>query len=290
MEQKIISGTNLSNQIKDDLKLKISENFKKYNKLPCLAVIIVGKDPASEVYVKNKEKACIKCDIKSLKYELSENTSEEELLKLIKELNDDKNVNGILIQLPLPKHINDKNVIKTISPEKDVDCFHAINVGNMFVGDFDFNKSMLPCTPKGCVKLIKTVVGDNLSGKKVCIVGRSNIVGKPVAQLLLNENCTIKTVHSKTENLAEETSWADIVVVAIGKPKFLKKNMIKEGAIVIDVGVNRIDTGLCGDADFEDIIDRVSYITPVPGGVGPMTIACLMENVYNAFLKQNNID
>ncbi|MDD2839587.1 MAG: tetrahydrofolate dehydrogenase/cyclohydrolase catalytic domain-containing protein [Rickettsiales bacterium] len=289
MEKKLISGTALSNQIKEDLAIKISEISKKYNKVPSLAVVIVGSDPASQLYVKNKEKACEKCGIKSLKYELPENTSEQEIVELIKKLNNDKNVNGILVQLPLPKHISEEKIMNLIFPEKDVDCFSPINIGNMFIGNYDFNKSLLPCTPKGCVKLIKSICGDNLSGKKACIVGRSNIVGKPVAQLLLKENCTIKTVHSKTENLKDETKWADILIVAMGKPKFIKNDMIKDGAIVIDVGVNRIESGLCGDADFDDIINKVSYMTPVPGGVGPMTVACLMENVFNAFLMQNKI-
>ncbi|HSQ97492.1 MAG TPA: bifunctional 5,10-methylenetetrahydrofolate dehydrogenase/5,10-methenyltetrahydrofolate cyclohydrolase [Rickettsiales bacterium] len=288
MENKIISGTKLSDSLKENIKEKINKISQERNKKPCLAVIIVGNNPASEIYVKNKEKDCLKCDIKSLKFELEEKTTEEELLKLIKKLNNDEEVNGILVQLPLPKHINDKKIMNAILPEKDVDCFNPINIGNIFIGNFDFDNSMLPCTPKGCVKLIKEALGNELSGKKVCIVGRSNIVGKPVAQLLLNENCTVKVVHSKTENLNEETKWADIVIVAIGKPNFLKADMIKDGAIVIDVGINRLENGLCGDADFNNILEKVSYITPVPGGVGPMTRVCLMENVFNAFLKQNN--
>ncbi len=289
MEQKIIDGTSLSNSLKHEIKDKVLKTAEAINRIPCLAVIIVGNDPASEIYVKNKEKACKKCGIKSLKYELPENTTEKELIDLINGLNNDSDVNGILVQLPLPKHINDKNIIKSISPGKDVDCFHMLNVGSMFIGDFDFDKSMLPCTPKGCVKLIKSVLGDKLNGKKVCIVGRSNIVGKPVAQLLLNENCTVKIVHSKTENLKDECLWADILVVAIGKPKFITKDMVKNGAVVIDVGINRIEQGLCGDVDFENVVENASRITPVPGGVGPMTIACLMENVYNAFLEQNSL-
>ena len=238
MEQKIIDGKALSDKIKEEIKDKVLEITEKIGKIPCLAVIIVGNDPASEVYVKNKQKACKKCGIKSLKYELPETTTEQELIKLINELNNNDEVNGILVQLPLPKHINDKNIIKAISPKKDVDCFHELNVGSLFVGDYDFEKSMLPCTPKGCVKLIKSVIGDKLNGKKVCVVGRSNIVGKPVAQLLLNENCTVKMVHSKTENLKDECLWADILIVAIGKPKFITKDMVKDGAIVIDVGIN----------------------------------------------------
>lgn len=289
MEQKLISGINLSNKIKGDLSTKISEISKKYNKVPSLAVVIVGNDPASQVYVKNKEKACEKCNIKSLKYELPENTTEQEIIGLIKKLNNDENVNGILVQLPLPKHISEEKIMNLVSPEKDVDCFNPINIGNIFIGNYDFDKSLLPCTPKGCIKLIKSVLGNNLSGKKVCIVGRSNIVGKPVAQLLLKENCTIKTVHSKTENLKDETKWADILVVAMGKPKFITADMVKDNALIVDVGINRTESGLCGDADFDGLINKVSYITPVPGGVGPMTVACLMENVFNAFLKQNSI-
>lgn len=290
MEQKLISGTALSNQIKEELAVKISEISKKYNKTPGLAVVIVGSNPASQVYVKNKEKACEKCGIKSLKCELQENVSEKELLELIDKLNKDENINGILVQLPLPKHINEEKIMNSISAEKDVDCFNPINIGNMSIGNYDFDKSLLPCTPKGCIKLIKSVLSDKLDGKKVCVVGRSNIVGKPVAQLLLKENCTLKTVHSKTENLKDETSWADILVVAMGKPKFIKKDMVKDGAIVIDVGMNRTESGLCGDVDLDEVIDKVRNITPVPGGVGPMTVACLMENVFNAFLKQNKIE
>ncbi len=290
MEQKLISGVALSNQIKEELAVKISEISKKYNKIPGLAVVIVGSNPASQVYVKNKEKACEKCGIKSLKCELPENVSEKELLELIDKLNKDENINGILVQLPLPKHINEEKIMNSISAEKDVDCFNPINIGNMSIGNYDFDKSLLPCTPKGCIKLIKSVLSDKLDGKKVCVVGRSNIVGKPVAQLLLKENCTLKTVHSKTENLKNETSWADILVVAMGKPKFIKKDMVKDGAIVIDVGMNRTESGLCGDVDLDEVIDKVRNITPVPGGVGPMTVACLMENVFNAFLKQNKIE
>lgn len=284
MENKIIDGTKIAENIKEEIKqkiLKLSNNQK-----PCLAVIIVGENSASKIYVKNKEKACKKCGIESIKYELSENTTEKELIELIKKLNEDAKINGILVQLPLPKHINEKNILLSINPDKDVDCFHPVNIGNMFIGNFNIDKSLLPCTPKGCLKLIKSVLGNDLSGKKACVIGRSNIVGKPISQLLLNENCTVKIVHSKTKNLKEECLWADILIVAIGKEKFITEDMIKDGAIIIDVGINRNENGLCGDVDFENAIKKVSYITPVPGGVGPMTVACLMENVYNAFLKQ----
>ena len=288
MESKIISGTELANKIKTNLKEKIDEIKKECNKIPCLAVVIVGEDPASKIYVKNKEQACEKCGIKSLKYELPQDTPEEELLKIIEKLNNDDEVNGILVQLPLPKHINTTKIIEKINPYKDVDCFHPINIGKLFVGDFDMEKSLLPCTPKGCVKLLKST-NEDLNGKNVCVIGRSNIVGKPVAQLLLDENCTIKITHSKTQNLKEQCLWADILIVAIGKPKMITVDMIKDNAIIIDVGINRTEEGLCGDVDFANVINKVKYITPVPGGVGPMTVACLMENVYNAFLMQNSI-
>ena len=287
MENKIIDGTKIAEEIKENIKEKILKI--ENNKRPCLAVIIVGDNPASKIYVKNKEKACKKCNIKSLKYELLDNITESDLINLIEELNKNTEVNGILVQLPLPKHINEKNIIKAIAPEKDVDCFNLLNIGKLFVGDFDFNSSLLPCTPKGCIRLIKSAIGDNLNGKKVCVVGRSNIVGKPMAQLLLNENCTVKIVHSKTENLKDECLWADILIVAIGKQNFITKDMVKDGCVVIDVGINRNESGLCGDVDFNSVIEKVKYITPVPGGVGPMTVACLMENVYNAFLNQQQM-
>ena len=287
MESKIISGTELANKIKANLKEKIDEIKNECNKIPCLAVIIVGDDPASKVYVKNKEKACEKCGIKSLKYELPQETPEEELIRIIEKLNNNDEVNGILVQLPLPKHINTTKIIEKINPYKDVDCFHPINIGKLFVGDFDIEKSLLPCTPKGCVKLIKSI-NEDLTGKNVCVIGRSNIVGKPVAQLLLDENCTVKIAHSKTKDLKEQCLWADILIVATGKPKMITADMVKDGAIIIDVGINRTEEGLCGDVDFANVISKVKYITPVPGGVGPMTVACLMENVYNAFLMQKN--
>jgi methylenetetrahydrofolate dehydrogenase (NADP+)/methenyltetrahydrofolate cyclohydrolase len=273
----LISGTDLSDKIKNEISQKVSTCVRP----PCLAVIIVGEDVASQVYVKNKEKSCKKCGIKSLKFEMTIDTQEHEILELIEKLNKDNNIDGILCQLPLPSHIDEKKVINLINPQKDVDCFNPINVGNLYIGNFNEN-SMLPCTPKGCVKLIKEVE-PNLKGKKVCIVGRSNIVGKPMSQLMLNENCTVKIVHSKTENIEDETKWADILIVAIGKGNFIKSNMIKNDAIIIDVGVNRFKNGLCGDVDFDDIKSKAKAITPVPGGVGPMTIACLMENVYNAY-------
>ena len=284
MENKIIYGSEIAKNIRNNIKREIEEN----NFSPSLAVIFVGDNPASSVYVKQKEKACEECSIKSLRYKLDENSTEQEILDLIDKLNKDKDINAILVQLPLPKHLNELKIINAIAPEKDVDCFHPLNVGKMFI-----NKEknlLLPCTPKGCIILIKSVCSD-LSGKKAVVVGRSNIVGKPVSQLLLNENCSVEILHSKTQNIVEEIKTADIVVMAIGKQKFLKKEMIKEGAIVIDVGINRMENGkLCGDVDFDDVIDKVSYITPVPKGVGPMTVACLMENTLLCYKQQNNLE
>ncbi|MDR0571784.1 MAG: bifunctional 5,10-methylenetetrahydrofolate dehydrogenase/5,10-methenyltetrahydrofolate cyclohydrolase [Rickettsiales bacterium] len=271
--EKIINGQ----EIARNLRLNLREEVLKLPFVPCLAVIIVGENPASQVYVKNKAKACEECGIKSLQYELSEDAQEDELMNLIKKLNDDKDVHGILIQLPLPKHIDKNRVINTVNPAKDVDCFHPINIGKMFANEEQ--DLILPCTPKGCMILIKSVC-ENLSGKRAVVIGRSNIVGKPMAQLLLNENCTVSILHSKTANIAEEIKLAEIVVVAIGKAKFLKKEMLREGAIVIDVGVNRNDDGkLCGDVDFDDVYDICSFITPVPKGVGPMTVTCLLQNL-----------
>lgn len=272
-------------EIAKNIKLSIANAVKKFKNKPCLAVIIVGENPASKIYVKNKEKSCIECGFESLKYELPEDAEEEEILRLIEKLNKDQNITGILVQLPLPKHIDENKVILAIDPKKDVDCFHPINVGKLFSSKKNDNLDVLPCTANGCLKLIKSVCPD-LTGKRAVVLGRSNIVGKPVAQLLLNENCSISIVHSKTKNIDEITKQADIVVVAIGKAKFLTKDMIKNGAIVIDVGINRLDDGkICGDADFENIKDKCSFITPVPKGVGPMTVACLMENTYNFYLK-----
>ena len=284
----VISGKELSLKKRDFMKNQVEMLENKYGRKPHLAVILVGDDPGSVSHVTGKEKACNEIGITNTTIKKPNDITQEELLEIIEELNNNKSVDGILVQLPLPKHISDKKIIEKINPDKDVDCFHPINVGKMSIGDFDFDKSMLPCTPKGCVKLLKSVLKEDLSGKKVCIVGRSNIVGKPISMLLLNENCTVKIVHSKTKDLKSECLWADILVVAIGKPRFIKRDMIKDNAIIIDVGINRVGDKLCGDVDFDDVVEKISYITPVPGGVGPMTVACLMENVYNAFLLQNN--
>jgi methylenetetrahydrofolate dehydrogenase (NADP+)/methenyltetrahydrofolate cyclohydrolase len=274
-------------EIAKGIRLSIKEKVDGLDVKPSLAVIMVGENPASKVYVKNKEKACVECGIISLKYELDENITEEYLISLIEKLNDDESVDGILVQLPLPKHINETNVILSVAPEKDVDCFTPFNVGMLYSSKNNSDLGVLPCTPSGCLKLIKTVCGD-LAGKRAVVLGRSNTVGKPMAQLLLNENCTVSITHSKTENLEEITKTADIIVAAIGKAKFLKKEMVKNNVIIIDVGINRMNDGtICGDVDFENVAEKCSYITPVPKGVGPMTIACLMENTYNFFIRRN---
>lgn len=277
-------------EISENIKLSIANMVSKFEKKPCLVVVIVGANKASKIYVKNKEKACEECGFKSIKYELDENTTELELIELLNKLNKDDNINAILVQLPLPKHINENRISESINPDKDVDCFNPINVGKFFNNkNTDYNDMILPCTANGCLKLIKSINNyQNIEGKRAVIIGRSNIVGKPIAQLLLNENCTVTIAHSKTKNLAEITIQADIIVIAIGKPKFLKKDMIKKDALIIDVGINRLNNStICGDVDFEDVKDKCLFITPVPKGVGPMTIACLMENTYNLFLKQN---
>ena len=273
----LIDGKAISAQIKDELKAEV-ETLKEKGVVPCLAVIQVGKDPASCVYVNNKKKACAYIGIESLSYELEENISETELLAIVDDLNHNEMVNGILVQLPLPKHINEEAVIQAISPEKDVDGFHPETVGNMCIG----SKGFLPCTPAGVIQLLKRS-NIKIEGKECVVVGRSNIVGKPMAILLLRENGTVTITHSKTEDLKTITRRADILVAAIGKPKFITKDYIKEGAVVIDVGIHRgADNKLCGDVDFEDVLDKVSAITPVPGGVGPMTIAMLLSNLVKA--------
>ena len=266
----LIDGKLISTQIKDELKAEVTE-LKAKGITPCLAVIQVGNDPASCVYVNNKKKACAYIGIESLSYELDENISQEELLTIIDELNHNEMVNGILVQLPLPKHI-DENIV--IHSEKDVDGFHPETVGNMCIG----SKGFLPCTPAGVIQLLKRSNID-IEGKECVVIGRSNIVGKPMAMLLLRENGTVTITHSRTKDLKEITKRADILVAAIGKPKFVTSEYVKEGAVVIDVGIHRNENNkLCGDVDFDDVIGKVSAITPVPGGVGPMTIAMLMNN------------
>lgn len=279
---KIIDGLAISKQIKDEVKAKAAE-YKEQGIEICLAVIQVGNDPASSVYVGNKKKGCEYIGINSLSYELSEETTEDELLELIGKLNADSKVNGILVQLPLPKHIDEDKIIKAIDPKKDVDGFHPQSVGALSIGQPGF----VSCTPAGIIELLKRSDVD-IEGKECVVVGRSNIVGKPMALLLLRENGTVTITHSRTANLKEVTKRADILVVAIGKPKFITKEYVKEGATVIDVGIHRIGTTengksiLCGDVDYEDVFPVASAITPVPGGVGPMTIAMLMSNCVHS--------
>ena len=269
----LIDGKLISTQIKDELKAEVTE-LKAKGITPCLAVIQVGNDPASCVYVNNKKKACAYIGIESLSYELDEQISQEELLAIIDELNHNELVNGILVQLPLPKHIDENTVIHAIVPEKDVDGFHPETVGNMCIG----SKGFLPCTPAGVIQLLKRSNID-IEGKECVVIGRSNIVGKPMAMLLLRENGTVTITHSRTTDLKEITKRADILVAAIGKPKFVTAEYVKDGAVVIDVGIHRNENNkLCGDVDFDDVVGKVSAITPVPGGVGPMTIAMLMNN------------
>ncbi len=273
----IIDGKKISNEIKDELKEKVAE-YKQAGKEITLAVIQVGHDPASTVYVGNKKKACEYIGIHSLAYELEETVTQQELLDLIQSLNKRDDVNGILVQIPLPKHIDEDLVIQTISPEKDVDGFHPQSVGALSIGQEGF----VSCTPAGIIQLLKRS-NIEIAGKECVVIGRSNIVGKPISLLLLRENGTVTICHSRTKDLKEVTRRADILVVAIGKPKFITKEYVKEGAVVIDVGIHRNENNkLCGDVDFEDVEPVVSAITPVPGGVGPMTIAMLMYNCVNA--------
>ena len=273
----VIDGKKISQEIKDELKEKVAAMAKEGKKV-ALAVIQVGNDPASSVYVRNKKKACEYIGIESLSYELPEETTEEELVALIEKLNADTKVNGILVQLPLPKHINEEKIIQAISPDKDVDGFHMQNVGALCTG----GKGYVSCTPLGIITLLKRS-GIEIAGKRCVVMGRSNIVGKPMAMLLLRENGTVTICHSKTQDMKEITKQADILVVAIGKPKFVDETYVKEGAVVIDVGIHRnAENKLCGDVDFDKVAPHTSAITPVPGGVGPMTIAMLMNNCVSS--------
>ncbi|HEY9061522.1 MAG TPA: bifunctional methylenetetrahydrofolate dehydrogenase/methenyltetrahydrofolate cyclohydrolase FolD [Pseudobacteroides sp.] len=284
MAATVISGKDLAKKVKDNLKTDV-EALKAKGVETCLVVVIVGDDPASRVYVNNKKKACEEVGIKSIEYALGADTSEEELLKLIDKLNMDKSVNGILVQLPLPKQINEDKVIMAINPEKDVDAFHPVNVGKIMTGNPDF----MPCTPAGVIKLIEET-GIDIAGKECVVVGRSNIVGKPQAMLLLAKNGTVTICHSRTKDLEEVCRRADILVVAVGRPEMIKGSAIKPGAVVIDVGTNRTEAKkLVGDVEFSSASEVASYITPVPGGVGPMTIAMLMENTVKAAKVQAGI-
>ena len=274
---KLISGKEISLSVKERVAEEVKD-LKKNGIEPCLAVILVGDDPASKVYVNNKKKACEFCGIRSLEYLLPADASQEELNSLVEKLNSDESVNGILCQLPLPAHLDEKEVLNLIKPEKDVDAFHPENVGHLMIGDFNF----LPCTPAGIMEMLK-YENIGLDGKNCVIIGRSNIVGKPMAMLMLKENATVTVCHSHTKNLKEVVARADVVVAAVGKAKFVTADMIKDGAVIIDVGINRCEDGkLYGDVDFEACKEKASYITPVPGGVGPMTIATLMQNTVTA--------
>ncbi len=275
----ILNGKELSAKVREDLRTETEKLFAEYGKRPGLAVIIVGDDPASRIYVNNKKKACAEIGFTSWEYALPAETTEAELLELIKKLNADPEVHGILCQLPLPKHLDEKTVINSIDPKKDVDAFHPVNVGKIMIGDYDY----LPCTPAGCMELIHSA-GISVSGKKCVVVGRSNIVGKPMSMLLLHENGTVTTCHSRTKDLKSECLQADVLVVATGKAKMITGDMVKDGVVVVDVGMDRDEDGkLCGDVDFDSVAPKASYITPVPGGVGPMTIAMLMKNTLTAF-------
>ena len=280
----IIDGKAVSASVKDRIKAETAK-LKEQGIEVGLAVVIVGEDPASKVYVRNKKKACEEVGFNSYEYALPEETTEQELLDLVNKLNADEKVNGILVQLPLPKHLDDKVIINNILPEKDVDAFHPVNVGKIMIGDYNF----LPCTPAGVMELI-AATGTEIQGKDCVVIGRSNIVGKPMAMLLLHKSGTVTICHSKTNNLKEIASRADILVAAVGKPKIITADYIKEGAVVIDVGMDRDENGkLCGDVDFENCKDKAGFITPVPGGVGPMTIAMLMQNTLTAAKVKNGI-
>lgn len=277
----IIDGKAVSASVKERVRAEIERDGLEIG----LAVVIVGNNQASRVYVNNKKKACEVCGIKSYEYALPEETTEEQLLELVDALNSDSKINGILVQLPLPKQINEEKIIEKISPLKDVDAFHAVNVGKIMIGNYSF----LPCTPAGVMELIHST-GTDVCGKNCVVIGRSNIVGKPMAMLLLHENATVTICHSKTQNLAEICSKADILVSAVGRTDFVSADMVKPGAVVIDVGMNRNAEGkLCGDVKYEEVEKVAGYITPVPGGVGPMTIAMLMENTLRAKKLQDSL-
>ena len=283
---KIIDGKAVSQSVKDRIKEQAAQIKEKYGVTAGLAVIIVGDDPASRIYVNNKKKACEYVGFDSYEYALPEETTESELLELINKLNSDDRIDGILCQLPLPKHIDENVIINNIAPNKDVDAFHPVNVGKIMIGDYSF----LPCTPAGVMELIAST-GVDVKGKECVVVGRSNIVGKPMSMLLLHKSGTVTICHSKTKDLKAECKRADILVAAVGVPNLIRGDMIKEGAVVIDVGMNRLDNGkLCGDVEFETASKVAGHITPVPGGVGPMTIAMLMQNTLTAAKVNRNIE
>ena len=279
----IIDGKKTAAELREELKKKIIKLKSTFNAVPGLTVILVGEDPASKIYVKNKEKFAKEIGINSEVIKYPENVEEKVVLDKIKELNKDKKVSGILVQLPLPRQIDKRKVIETILPGKDVDGFHPVNVGNLSSG----YESNIPCTPLGCYLLLKKVE-KNLNGKHVVVIGRSNLNGKPMTQLLLKENCTVTITHSKTKDLKAECNRADIIIAAVGRPKLVKSDWVKKGAIVIDVGINKTDSGIVGDVDFNEVSKVAKAITPVPGGVGPMTIACLLSNTIECFKRANS--
>ena len=291
---KIISGKEIAEDLRNKLKQEISDLKNKTGSVPGLAVVQVGNVAASSVYVKAKTKSAIEVGIEVIDHHLPEETTETELLKIVGNLNNQNNINGILVQLPLPKHINEQLILDSIHPDKDADGFHPLNVGKLSIASHNDENLLIPCTPYGCLIMLKGL-GVDLSGKNAIVIGRSNIVGKPMAQLLLKESCTVTIAHSRTKNIEDMCKNADIVVAAVGRPKMVKGNWIKKGAIVIDVGINRIEieiegeikTKLVGDVDFDEASENASAITPVPGGVGPMTIACLLRNTTIAFKNKN---
>ncbi|PKR50586.1 bifunctional methylenetetrahydrofolate dehydrogenase/methenyltetrahydrofolate cyclohydrolase FolD [Thalassospira marina] len=287
---KIIDGKAFAAKLRGDITTEVAKLKAEHGIVPGLAVVLVGEDPASQVYVRNKGKQTIECGMNSYEHKLPAATSQEDLVALITQLNNDPNVHGILCQLPVPKHIDENAVLAAIDPAKDVDGFHIINAGALATG----GDGIAPCTPYGCLMLLKDTLGD-LSGKRAVVVGRSNIVGKPMAQLLLKENCTVTIAHSRTRDLPEEVRRADIVIAAVGRPNMIKGDWIGKGATVIDVGINRIEgengkMKLVGDVDFDSAVEVAGAITPVPGGVGPMTIACLLNNTLIAACRANGVD
>ena len=279
----ILDGKALSTKVKDRVKQEIS-NLPKNDNIPTLAVVLVGNDPASAIYVRNKKRACEYVGIKSVSVTLGQDTTQEKLEQTLNDLNNDKSINGILLQLPLPKGLDERKALNCIAPEKDVDGLSSVNLGKLITKEV----GITPCTPTGVMEFFKEYNID-LTGKNVVIINRSILVGKPLALMMLNANATVTICHSKTQNISEYTKKADIIVTAVGKSKFLTEDMVKDGVVVIDVSIVRTEAGLCGDADYENIKDKASYITPVPGGVGPMTIAMLMENTLKAYKLQNNI-
>ena len=283
---KLISGKAVSAALRTQIREETAALRENHGIHPGLAVVLVGNDPASQIYVRNKQKACEEVGFRAFEYRLNENSTQEQLLDLIRVLNKDDKVHGILVQLPLPKHIDEQTVILTIAPEKDVDAFHPMNVGRIMIGNYEF----LPCTPAGVMELIDST-GVDLNGANCVVVGRSNIVGKPMAMLLLHRNATVTICHSRTRNLADVCAGADILVSAVGKPHFIRADMVKDGAVVIDVGMNHDENGkLCGDVEFAEVEPKASYITPVPGGVGPMTITMLLKNTLHAAKLMNHLD